>query len=169
MSLPRPQKIIRERFDVLEEDKSLTFRHEDCAPIGGASGNLFFLGMEGSGIESLARDAAARLGLAPAEAASAGEIEALLARSGQAVAVTNSALVEDAALVSAMRASGKVFYLMSMPHVLAARLDDPSRTGALAAELSRLEPLFMNAAHFILSVDATPEEMLDDVAEKARL
>lgn len=169
MSLPRPQKIIRERFDVLEGDKSLTFRHEDRAPIGGASGNLFFIGMEGSGARELARDAAARLGLAPAEASSPEAIEALLARTNQAVAVTAPSLVEDAALVSAMQSSGKVFYLMSLPHILATRLNDPSRTEALAAELSRLEPLFMNAAHFVIPVDATPEEMLEDVAEKARL
>lgn len=169
MSLPRPQKVIRKRFDVEEEDKTMTFRHGDTSPIGGSSGNLFFLGVEGSGRRELARAAASRLGIAYAEAATRGDLEKLMASAGRAVAVTDPALAESRDLVQAMRDSGKVFVLMSLPHVLAARLGDPSRAEVLAADVARYEPAFMGAAHFVLTVDATFQEMAEDVAEKALL
>jgi len=169
MALQRPQKVIRKRFDVEEEDKTMTFRHGDTAPIGGSSGNLFFLGVDGSGRRELARAAASRLGIAYAEAATREGLETALSASGQAVAVTDPSLAGDQDLVLAMRDSGKVFLLMSLPHVLAARLGDPSRAEALAADVARYEPSFMSAAHFVLAVDATFQEMAEDVAEKALL
>jgi len=163
-----PQRVIRERHDVLEEDKSVTFRADASAPIGGSSGNLFFIGLPGSGRRTLARLAAGRLGLAYAEAESSDSLPRILEGSGQCVAVTGADLAE-AHVREALRASGKVFYLMSLPHILASRLNDPARTQELAAEAQRLEPHFMAAAHFVMAVAATEAEMLEDVAEKARL
>jgi hypothetical protein len=169
MSLPLPKKVIRERFDVQEEDKSLTFRHEAAAPIGGASGNLFFLGLPGSGRRELARVVAARLGLPMVEAATRVDLDAALAASGQAVAVIDSSLVEDQDAVAAMRATGKVFVLTILPHELAARLGEPARAGELARQWERLEPVLLAAAHFILPLDETFEELAEDAAWKARL
>ena len=165
----RPMKMIRERFQVLEEDKSQTFRHgEPATPIGGASGNHCFIGEEGSGRRTQASLAAERLGLAVAEADSPEALARIVHGSNQAVAVTGVDLsVPDTA--EALRSSGKVFYLMSMTPILAKRLGDLSRMEELAAEAERLEPYFMTAAHFILPVASTQEEMLEDVAEKARL
>lgn len=161
-------KMIRRRFQVLEEDKSRTFGLDDAAPIGGAGGNLFFIGMEGSGRRSLARQAAERLGLAFAEADSPGALDRLLPGSGQAVAVTGADLADEA-VRERLRASGKVFFLMSVAPILVKRSGDLSRLTELAAEVERLQPHFMTAAHFILPLAATEEEMLEDVAEKARL
>ncbi|MFZ5426534.1 MAG: hypothetical protein ACOZEN_06145 [Thermodesulfobacteriota bacterium] len=169
MSLPRPQKVIRKRFDVEEEDKSMTFRHGETAPIGGSSGNLFFLGLPGSGRRELAQDVAGRLGLRYTEAASAADLDAALAGSGQAVAVTQTSIVESPEAVQAMRASGRVFVLTILPHELAARLGDPSSAGELARKWERLEPLMLAAAHFILPLDESFEELAWDAVWKARL
>jgi len=165
----QPKVVIRERYDVLEEDKSHTFSHDVAsAPIGGESGNLFFIGMEGSGRRTLAQLSANRLGLALSEANSAESLERILTESNQAVAVTGVDLT-DPRIVSSLRASGKVFYLMSLAQLLAQRLGDLTKLDDLAETIVRLEPHFMNAAHFILPVDATLDEMVLDVAEKARL
>lgn len=165
----QPKRVIRERYHVLEEDKSQTFSHDVAStPIGGASGNLFFIGMEDSGRRTLARLSAERLGLALAEAESAESLARILTGSNQAVAVTGADLT-DPQIVSSLRASGKVFYLMSLARILAERLGDLSRLDELASSIARLEPSFMAAAHFILPVDATQDEMALDVAEKARL
>lgn len=171
MTLMRPKEIIRRRFHVDEEDKTAVFRHgrAEAAPIGGSSGNLFFLGMEGSGRRTLARAASVRLRLEYAEARDAPALRSLLDGKGRAVAVMTASLTEDPALAQSMRDSGKVFYLVRMPHELASRLGDASRAESLAGELARLDPLFMNAAHFILPSDETDEERIEDVAEKARL
>jgi hypothetical protein len=165
----QPKVVIRERYDVLEEDKSQTFRHDVAsAPIGGTSGNLFFIGMEGSGRRALAKLSAVRLGLALVEADSSDALESILAGSNQAVAVTGKDLSAPGILAS-LRASGKVFYLMSLAPLLAERMGDLSRLDKLAEDVALQEPHFMAAAHFILPVDATLDEMVLDVAEKARL
>jgi hypothetical protein len=165
----QPKRVIRERFQVLEEDKTQTFRHElPAVPIGGSGGNLFFIGMEGSCRKTLARAVADRLGLAYAEAASPEALATARRKSGQAVAVTGVELSDPEAIV-ALRDSGKVFYIMSLASILVERLGTPDRLSELADTAARLEPHFMTAAHFILPVAATLEEMLDDVAEKARL
>jgi len=170
MSPNVPKQVIRKRFDVQEADKSATFSSAvAAAPVGGASGSLYFVGLEGSGRRALARAAAGRLGLNYREAASRQELEAALAGTGLAVAVTDAALLEEPGVVKALRASGKVFHLMSLAPVLAKRLGDPSRLEELARAVERLEPVFLGAAHFILPLAASHEEMLDDVAEKARL
>lgn len=165
----QPKVVIRERYDVLEEDKSLTFSHDVAhAPIGGASGNLFFIGMEGSGRRTLARLSAERLGLTLAEADNSEALGSILAGSNQAIAVTGKDL-NDPDILSSLRASGKVFYLMSLAPLLAERLGAPSRLDELAESIVRLEPHFMSASHFILPIDATLDDMLLDIAEKARL
>lgn len=171
MAMQRPKEIIRRRFHVDEEDKTAVFRHDraDFAPIGGSTGSLFFLGLDGSGKRALARAASVRLHLEYAEARDASDLQALLAGKAQAVAVAGSVLAEVPALALAMREAGKVFYLMRLPHELAARLGDPSRTEALADELARLDPMLLSAAHFILPSDETDEERIEDVAEKVRL
>lgn len=169
MSLPRPQKTVRILHEVEDPDKTTAFRHDPDARIGGASGNLFFAGLPGSGRRALAQAAARALGLRSAEASSAFELAGLALASGQAVAVCNHELFTDADVVSALRASGKIFYLMHMAPALAARLGDPSRLEELAGLVERMEPYFLTAAHCITPLAATGEEMLADVLEKARL
>ncbi len=100
--------------------------------------------------------------------ASEASLEALLARSGQAIAVLEADLGDPRAR-ELLRAGGKVFYLMSLAHILAARLEAPSRLEELAQAMAVHEPFFLQAAHFVLPIDATPEEMADDVVMKARL
>ena len=165
----RPKAVIRERYDVLEEDKTRTFSHDVAdAPLGGDSGNLFFIGMPGSGRKTLAGLSAARLGLALAEADCAESLARILTGSNQAVAVTGVDLTAPG-VASSLRASGKVFYLMCLAPLLAERMGDLSRLEELVPEVERLEPHFLAAAHFILPVDATQDEMIENVAEKARL
>lgn len=171
MALVRPRRFVNIPVRVEDADRTATFRHcdQDQGRIGGESGNLFFLGLPGSGRRDLARAAAARLGLEYAEAASPDELRGILAGSCSSVAVDGDFLADAPALVQDMRSSGKVFYLVRLPHELAARLGDPSRAEALAADLARLDPVFMNAADFFLTSDETEEERLEDVAMKARL
>ena len=169
MSLPRPRKTVRILHQVEEPDKTMVFRHGHSAAIGGTSGNLFFAGLQGSGRRLLARDAAQALGLRYAEASHALELAGLALAPGQAVAVLNHELFADADMVSALRESGKIFYLMRMASALAQSLGDPSRTRELAVLAQRMEPHFLRAAHCILPLEATHEEMLADVLEKARL
>jgi len=166
MKLPR--NAIKLRFDVQEEDASRTFSGNlASASIGGASGNLFFIGLPGVGRRELAQASAGALSLRYVDADSPHALKAALGGSGQAVAVTGVALND--AVIQAMRFSGKVFYIMTAAPILAKRLGDLSRLTELAAEVERLEPVFMSAAHFIMPLAATSEEMLEDVREKARL
>ncbi|GFK92891.1 hypothetical protein NNJEOMEG_00719 [Fundidesulfovibrio magnetotacticus] len=166
----RPKNPIRKRFDVQEPGKSATFSSATAlAAIGGASGNLYFVGLEGSGRRSLARAAAPRLGLAFAEAATRAQLDRALAGKGLTVAVTGDSLLLEEGVAEALRASGKVFYLMSVAPILARRLGDLSRLEELAARVERMEPVFFGAAHFILPLASSEEEMLEDVAEKASL
>jgi len=163
-----PANAIRLRVDVQEEDASRTFSGDLAkACIGGASGNLFFIGLSGVGRRELALASAGALGLSYVDADSPHALKAALGSSGQAVAVTGMELND--AVIQAMRSSGKVFYIMTAAAILAKRLGDVSRLEELAAEVERLDPVFMRAAHFIMPLAATPEEMLDDVREKARL
>lgn len=163
-----PRNAMKHRIDVQEEDASRTFSGDLAkAAIGGASGNLFFIGLPGVGRRDLARASAGALGLAFVDADSPHALKAALGGSGQSVAVTGVALND--ALIQALRTSGKVFYIMTAAPILAKRLGDVSRLEELAAEVERLEPVFMRAAHFIMPLAATPEEMLEDVREKARL
>ncbi|MFP5222685.1 MAG: hypothetical protein ACLGSA_10390 [Acidobacteriota bacterium] len=156
------------RIGVQEEDASRTFSGDlATAVIGGASGNLFFIGLPGVGRRDLALASAGALGLSYVDADSPHALKAALASSGQAVAVTGVALND--ALIKALRSSGKVFYIMTAAPILAKRLGDVSRLEELAAEVERLEPVFMRAAHFIMPLAATPQEMLEDVREKALL
>ena len=162
-------RFIRELQQVHEEGKTRTFRHGlPTASIGGPGGNLFFIGMEGSGRKTLAHAAGTLLTLAFVEAASPEALAQALGKTGQAVAVTGADLT-DAETVAALREGGKVFYLMSLAPLLAERLNAPGRISELADRAASLEPSFMAAAHFILPVAATLEEMLADVAEKAGL
>jgi len=187
-----PKKLIRQRFDVLEKGRTATHgRAEASQPIGGAGGNLLFIGLPGSGRKTLARAAAGRLGLTYAETAGpagAAELDALahaeaarmagpasqagldqlLARSGQAIALTGVDLGASE-VRERLRAAGKVFYLMSVAPILAKRLGDLSRLEELAGAVAAHEPFFLQTAHFVLPLDATPEEMADNVAEKACL
>ena len=163
-----PANAIRLRIDVQEEDASRTFSGDLArASIGGASGNLFFIGLPGVGRRELALASAGALGLSYVDADSPHALKAALGGSGQAVAVTGVE-VNDA-VIQAMRSSGKVFYIMTAAAILAKRLGDVSRLEELAAEVERLDPVFMRAAHFIMPLAATPEEMLEDVREKAPL
>lgn len=163
-----PANAIKLRVDVQEEDATRTFPGDLAqASIGGASGNLFFIGLPGVGRRDLARASAGALGLAYADADSPQALKAALGGSGQSVAVTGVTLND--ALIQALRSSGKVFYIMTAAPILAKRLGDVSRLEELAAEVERLDPVFMRAAHFIMPLAATPEEMLEDVREKARL
>jgi hypothetical protein len=163
-----PAKAIKLRVDVQEEDASRTFSGDLArASIGGASGNLFFIGLSGVGRRELALASVGALGLSYVDADSPHALKAALGGSGQAVAVTGVDLND--AIIQAMRSSGKVFYIMTAAAILAKRLGDVSRLAELAAEVERLDPVFMRAAHFIMPLAATPEEMLDDVREKARL
>lgn len=80
-----------------------------------------------------------------------------------------------------MRAAGKVFYLAAEPALLAARLlrdpkaaQRPTLTGQpLAEEMRALfeerQPLYMNAADFILHAGSPLNELADDFEEKIRL
>lgn len=169
MSLPRPQKIVRIVHQVREADKSLTFSNADSGPIGGSSGNLFLVGLPGSGRRALADAVSGALGLTRVQAATALELRRVLEDSGQAVAVMDHELLADPDLTAAVRASGKVFYLMSVAPILAKSLGDLSRLEELAALVERMEPHFLRAAHFILPLASSREEMLADVLEKARL
>lgn len=166
----RPQHVIRVRHDVLEEDKTATFSHGvPSGSIGGAQDALFFIGLEGSGRRALAQAAAARLGLAYAEASTRAGLDALLALPGQAVAVTDAALGADPDAIQAMRARGKVFHLMGVAPILARNLGRPDRLEELADLAERYEPLFMSAAHFVIPPATPLEEAVEDVAEKSRL
>lgn len=168
MTLIRPKEVIRRRFNVQEADKTAVFRHGEAAPVWGGRGNLLFIGMEGSGRREMARAAASLLTLEYAEAAAPDTLLRLLDGERQSVAVLFKELI-DPDLISAIRGSGKAFYLMRQGQDLAAALGDPSRAPALAAAAQSLEPSFMAVAHFILPLYATGEEWLADVAEKARL
>lgn len=147
----------------------MTFGPGQTAPIGGASGTLYFVGIEGCGHADLARKAAGRLGLTYVDACDAGSLAAALSGRELSVAVTAADLLADPATVEALRASGKVFYLMSVAPVLAKNLGDLSRLEELALRVERMEPVFFSAAHFIMPVATSQEEMLDDVVEKAAL
>lgn len=168
-----PKNVIRQRFEVRESGRTATHGQADAsAPIGGTGGNLLFIGLPGSGRKTLARSAAARLGLAYAAAADAQALEYALARSGQAIAVTGTVTGMGLGAPEArerLRAAGKVFYLMSVAPILAKRLGDLSRLEELAQAVTANEPFFLQAAHFVLPLDATPEEMVEDVVEKASL
>ncbi|WP_243312275.1 hypothetical protein [Fundidesulfovibrio agrisoli] len=168
MTLKTPKNPIKLRVEVLEEDKTVTFGPGEDTSIGGASGNLFFIGMEGSGRRELARQAAERLGLTYGEAPDAPALARAAAGSGQSVAVIGEGLA-DPEQVQAMRASGKVFFVMRGVADLARNLGDPARAEELAAETARLEPMLMEAAHFIVPVDAAGEERIEDVVWKAGL
>ncbi|MFP5240317.1 MAG: hypothetical protein ACLGQW_10840 [Acidobacteriota bacterium] len=168
MTLKTPNNPIKQRVQVLEEDKSVTFGPGGETSIGGASGNLFFIGMAGAGKRELARQAAERMGLAYAEAQDSQALALAAAGSGQSVAVTGEGLAGPEQ-VQAMRSSGKVFFVMRDVADLARSLGDPGRAEELAAETARLEPMFMEAAHFIVPVDATAEERIEDVVWKAGL
>ena len=164
-----PKNVIRQRFEVREGGRTATHGQADAsAPLGGTGGNLLFIGLPGSGRKTLARAAAERLGLAYAEAADTQALERSLARSGQAIAVTGMGLGAPEAR-ERLRAAGKVFYLMSVAPILAKRLCDLSRLEELAQAVTANEPFFLQAAHFVLPLDATPEEMVEDVVEKASL
>lgn len=207
-----PKKIIRRRFEVQDGDRTVVHcASEAHQPIGGAGGNLLFIGLPGSGRRTLARAAAERLGLAFAETTdvaglaeltglteSAAQAEstgraglggqtgqsgklatlgasaemdsllALMAKPGQAIAVTGVDL-RPAEVRDRLRAAGKVFYLMSAAPILARRLGDLSRLEELARAVDTFDPFYLQAAHFVLPLDATPEEMVEDVVEKARL
>ena len=163
-----PKNPLKLRVEVLEEDKSVTFGPGADTTIGGSSGNLFFIGMVGAGRRALARQAAERLGLAYAEAPDPQALARAAANSGQSVAVTGEGLA-DPEQVQAMRSSGKVFFVMRDVADLARELGDPGRAEELAAETARLEPMLMEAAHFIVPVDATAEERIEDVVWKAGL
>lgn len=164
-----PKKVIRRRFDVLDEDRTAIHgKAGTCTPIGGAGGNLLFIGLPGSGRKTLARATAQRLGLTYAEASEKAGMEALLARSGQAIAVTGVDLGTPE-MRNRLRAAGKVFYLMSVAPILAKRLGDLLRLEELAEAVTTHEPFFLQTAHFVLPIDATPEEMAQDVTEKAPL
>lgn len=166
----RPAKTIRKLFEVEEKDKTATFSHAvSTGCIGGASGNLFFLGLEGSGGRELARASAERLGLEYAEASSSAELAALLARCSVAVAVTSPELGADPEAVQAMRACGKVFHLMGVAPILAKNLGRVDRLEEIAAQVERFEPAFMSAAHFVIPPATPLGEALEDVAEKSRL
>lgn len=163
-----PRNAMKLRVDVQDENASRTFSGDLAqASIGGASGNLFFVGLPGVGRRDLAQASAGALGLSFVDADSPHALKAALGGSCQAVAVTGVALND--AVIQAMRSSGKVFYIMTAAPILAKRLGDLSRLEELAAEVERMDPVFMGAAHFIMPLAATPEEMLEDVREKARL
>lgn len=166
-------RFIRERFDVQEEDKTQSFSHDVAGqPLGGAGASLFFVGMPGSGRRELARRTAQALGLEYAEADTPESLAALAGdlKQARAVAVTaDGAVLADPATRDALRAGGKVFYLMSAAPILARNLGKLERVEDILRQLEALEPHFMNAAHFVLPVASSMEEMLEDVAEKARL
>uniref|UniRef100_A0A7C4ELL0 Shikimate kinase n=1 Tax=Fundidesulfovibrio putealis TaxID=270496 RepID=A0A7C4ELL0_9BACT len=166
-------RFIRERFDVQEEDKTQSFRHDVAGqPLGGAGASLFFVGMPGSGRRELARRAAKALGLEYAEAATPESLLALAQdlKKARAVAVTaGGEALADPAVRDILRAGGKVFYLMSAAPILARNLGQLERVEDILRRLEALEPHFMSAAHFVQPVASTMEEMLEDVAEKARL
>ncbi|WP_243438149.1 hypothetical protein [Fundidesulfovibrio soli] len=168
MTIKLPKNPMKLRVQVLEEEKSMTFGPGEETSIGGASGNLFFIGMAGAGRRELARLAAEQLGLSYVEAPDPQALAQAAAGSGLSVAVTGEALAGPEQ-VQAMRASGKVFFVMRDMAHLARDLGDPARIEELAAETARLEPMLMEAAHFIVPVDATAEERIEDVVWKARL
>ncbi|WP_459933628.1 nucleoside/nucleotide kinase family protein [Fundidesulfovibrio butyratiphilus] len=161
--------MIKQKIDVDEPDKVAVHSPErDSQGFGPQEANLYFVGLPGSGRKTLAGLAAERLGRQRAEADSPQALAEVAGKRGLCVAVTGVDLT-DAAVKTLLRDTGKVFSLLSVAPILAKRLGDLSRLEELRQECAAMEPHLMEVAHFITAIDATLDEMVEDVAEKARL
>lgn len=163
------ESMIKRKFDVDEPDKvAVHSAASDSQGFGPQEANLYFVGLPGSGRKTLAELSAKRLGRRQAEADSPQALADLAARRGLCVAVTGVDLT-DASVKALLRDTGKVFALLSVAPILAKRLGDLSRLDELRQACAVMDPHLMETAHFITAIDATMDEMVEDVAEKARL
>lgn len=167
---------IMEKAEVAEAEKRKTFgkgeRREDFAAMWNATGTVLLAGLPGSGRRAVAGLLAERLGLPVRDARDESSLQSAMA-GGPSVVVVDDALFDDDSSVAAIGSAGKVFYFMAHAGVLARRIarrtgkdDEEAVRQDVAARLGQVEPRFMQALHFVIQAESSPEEMADDVLEK---
>lgn len=177
-------RFIQVKVDVQDPGRQATFTHGDPAALRPGirrTGNVFILGLPGSGRSALTQGLALALGrdrvdLEDAERGGdpASGLTALCAP-GKRVFRVPAALLRDPGAAGILRDSGTVLYLNAMVESLvsaAARTSpeglEETRSG-LARDFAELEPLLLGAAHFIVRADQEPGEIVQDALDKVHL
>ncbi|MFW5489199.1 MAG: shikimate kinase AroL [Desulfovibrio sp.] len=210
MRAMRPKATVQIRHNVEDADKTAVYsrgkKASDAPGTSGAQGNVYLVGLRASGKTTLGKMLAERLGrsfvdtdelcvqqagMTIAELVQAQgwdgfrELEAKVVRqvgetSGQVVATGGGVVLRDENR-DVLRDTGRVFYLMADPGLLAGRLaKDPNEAQRpaltdmdlrqeLAATLTEREPLYMGVANFILQAGAPLESLVEDVLEKLKM
>lgn len=173
-------QFIRREFHVEDPDKATVIRQDRPAPRPGqAGGNIFLIGLSGSGKSELAQRLAQTLCIQAAELPLDGAEAALdalgaAAQNGQpAVVAVPHKLLAGEAFRKRMQASGRVLYLMAGAEAIAARMaKTPEEEAALRERLGRqrtaFEPYFMQTLHLLAPADGPLDQVLADVLERVR-
>jgi shikimate kinase len=155
------------RVDVQEEGRVSVHGPRAKRPASGR-GNVFFVGLRGSGKTTLGRLVAERLGRPFTDEPDWKTLAGLAKQGGQVAAIAPELLAQDG-VCNLLSRGGKVFYIMTDAATLAARLGKPGDVPLreeLYEESTGLEPLCMQALHFILQGASGVEVLVEDVIEK---
>ncbi|XPV75266.1 MAG: hypothetical protein ACNI27_11545 [Desulfovibrio sp.] len=168
------QRMIKKKFEVEDDDHSQAFSHRPPRPDVDGKGNIYIIGLDGSGKSDLAENLAKELdkkfvvvgdgGVTPRDASEADNTVFAVMEDG-------FGNPEDLVLC---RKSGKVLYLMAeqmdvINTLVAAGNDEEKVRADLAQKRESFEPLFMLMLHFIVQGGRSKDELLQDGLEKARL
>ncbi|EPR41934.1 Shikimate kinase [Desulfovibrio sp. X2] len=202
-----PKNAIKHKHEVEDAERTAVYRAGAFSSPSGASGNVFLVGLRGSGKTTVGRRAAKRLDrpFVDTDALIAERIGTTIAdfvaengwdafrelehqvlaevctRTGQIVA-TGGGIVLREDNRALLADHGVTFYLMADVDTLCARLrcnpnsaQRPALTDACspreetARTLTARDPLYMQAARFILQAANSPDELAQDIEDKLRL
>ncbi len=168
---------IRKRIQVQDMDRKQVLRKRkasDFKSAGFETGNVFILGLPGSGKSSLGAALAERLGLEFSEFGGGdhSELASLAAKGKQVVAVNGLELSSE--IQEIVREQGMGFYLMVDFTTLAGRVpgmdSDPETGRPLMSDLYEArEPVLMSSVHFVLQGAKPLDQVLKDALERIGL
>lgn len=168
---------MRKKYHVKDEDRKVTFAKRaasDFKSPGFETGNVFILGLPGSGKTTLGKAIAERLELEFCEFSDGdqSELAALADRGGQVVAVNGLEISPETRAI--VTGQGMAFYLLVDFTTLAQRgagtdMDPETGRPAMSDMYENLEPVLMSCVHFVLQGAKSREEVLDDALERVGL
>lgn len=163
----------QKRIDVQQQDRAVVHGPKAPRPPSGR-GNVFFVGLRGCGKTALGQMLAERLGRPFTDEPDWQQLAGLAKQGGQVAAISPELLAQEG-VANLLQRGGKVFYIMTDAATIARRIgpageaEDISLREELFAELEALEPLCMQALHFIVPGTMPLGELADDVTDKLRI